>query len=112
MMLDKLTVEDFRPYLKQSFHVHYNDADFFEVQLIDVKDLGNVFGDEEDDLEDDAIVPLRKHPFSLMFRSPNAHEYLPQQIYSVTHEQMGTLEIFLVPVGPDRKGMRYQAIFT
>ena len=109
-MLDNLKVEDFRGYLKQNFRIQYSDADSLEVQLIDVKDLGDIFDDEDD--EDDEIVPLRKHPFSLMFRSPNMHEFLPQSIYPVIHEQMGTLEIFLVPVGPDRKGMRYQAIFS
>ena len=37
---------------------------------------------------------------------------LPQSIYEVVHDEMGVYEIFLVPVGPDGKGMVYEAIFT
>jgi len=28
------------------------------------------------------------------------------------HDELGAYEIFLVPVGPDGKGMVYEAIFT
>jgi hypothetical protein len=28
------------------------------------------------------------------------------------HAAIGTFELFLVPIGPDREGMRYEAIFT
>jgi hypothetical protein len=30
----------------------------------------------------------------------------------VRHAQLGAMEIFLVPIGPDEGGMRYEAIFT
>ena len=30
----------------------------------------------------------------------------------VAHHEMGTYEIFLVPIRPDEKGMVYEAIFT
>ena len=50
-------------------------------------------------------------PFSLVFRAP-PETMLPQQIFAVEHDDMGILEIFLVPIGPDHEGMRYEAIFT
>jgi len=28
------------------------------------------------------------------------------------HPGIGTFELFLVPIGPDEKGLRYEAIFT
>jgi hypothetical protein len=37
---------------------------------------------------------------------------LPQRIYRLEHEQMGPLELFIVPVGPDGDGLGYEAIFT
>jgi uncharacterized protein DUF6916 len=49
--------------------------------------------------------------FSLLFAAPRG-PWLPQAIYPVTHPVLGTLEIFLVPVGPLDGGNGYQAIFT
>ena len=33
-------------------------------------------------------------------------------MYRVEHEDIGSFEIFLVPIGPDEKGMKYEAVFT
>ncbi len=51
-------------------------------------------------------------PFSLIFRSPGERRHAPQQIYTVRHPELGEIEIFLVPIGPDERGMRYEAVFT
>lgn len=49
--------------------------------------------------------------FSAFFRGP-ADRYLRQQIYSLDHEQMGTFELFLVPLSRDETGYRYEAVFN
>jgi hypothetical protein len=49
--------------------------------------------------------------FSLLFRGPLV-PHCAQGIYSLQHEKMGELSLFLVPVGPDGEGMRYQAVFS
>jgi hypothetical protein len=49
--------------------------------------------------------------FSLLFVGPKGAS-LPQAIYPVKHPTLGTLEIFLVPIGPLSGGNGYQAIFT
>ena len=49
--------------------------------------------------------------FSLVFRGPVA-PILAQAIHTVGHVELGALEIFLVPIGPDAEGMVYEAIFT
>jgi hypothetical protein len=49
--------------------------------------------------------------FSLLFTAPSG-AWLPQAIYPVQHPTLGTMEIFLVPVGPESGGNGYQAIFT
>jgi hypothetical protein len=36
---------------------------------------------------------------------------LPQQIRRVEHPSLGSMEIFLVPIGPDASGMQYEAVF-
>jgi len=52
-----------------------------------------------------------RRPFSLIFRSPPAAP-LPQRIYRLQHEELGPLDLFLVPIGPDEAGMCYEAVFT
>ena len=53
----------------------------------------------------------REQPFSLLFRGP-LRPLLPQQITTLEHDTLGVLEIFIVPVGPDEYGQRYEAIFN
>ena len=50
-------------------------------------------------------------PFSLLFRGP-ASPVLPQKMYPMEHDRLGVLSIFVVPVGQDATGVRYEAIFN
>jgi hypothetical protein len=52
-----------------------------------------------------------RRQFSLVFRGP-AGPMLPQAIYRLDHAELGELELFLVPIGPDAEGMRYEAAFA
>jgi hypothetical protein len=49
--------------------------------------------------------------FSLLFVAP-AGPWQPQAIYLIQHPAFGTMEIFLVPVGPLQGGNGYQAVFA
>lgn len=49
--------------------------------------------------------------FSLLFVAPSG-SWLPQAIYPVTHPALGSIDIFLVPVGPVEGGNGYHAVFT
>jgi hypothetical protein len=55
----------------------------------------------------------RPEPFSLIFRGP-ADRPLDQGVHSLEHDQLGRIELLLVPIGPgaDGKGPYYQAIFN
>jgi len=99
-MLEKLRSADFAPYLNQRFDVHYGGAEPLGVELIEVTDLKSRGGN-----------PEHRPPFSIVFRGPK-DILLPQKIYRLEHEKMGTLEIFLVPIMPDKQGLRYEAIFA
>jgi hypothetical protein len=35
---------------------------------------------------------------------------LPQRIYRLQQAELGTVELFIVPLGPDERGIRYQAV--
>jgi hypothetical protein len=52
-----------------------------------------------------------RQQFALVFRGP-LEPALPQATYAVEHDELGRLEIFLVPIGPDGSGMRYEAVFA
>jgi hypothetical protein len=58
-------------------------------------------------------TPRTQHgrPFSLVFRGPLAPVAV-QRIYPLEHATLGLFEIFLVPIGPDERGLRYEAVFT
>ena len=49
--------------------------------------------------------------FSLVWRGPRDVR-LEQRIYSVRHPALPPLDLFLVCIGPDAEGMRYEAVFT
>ena len=49
--------------------------------------------------------------FSLIFRGPLAPR-LPQQIHKVEHDKLGAFDLFLVPIGPEKERMCYQAVFN
>jgi hypothetical protein len=49
--------------------------------------------------------------FSLLFAAPQG-PWLPQATYPLQHPALGTMEIFLVPIGPLQGGNGYQAVFA
>ena len=63
------------------------------------------------ELESVAGSPAAPRPFSLVFRGPR-ESFLPQRIYRVEHPALGSLEIFIVPIGLDASGYRYEAVFN
>ncbi len=53
-----------------------------------------------------------REPFSVLFDGP-LERVLPQRTWPLEHADLGRLEIFLVPLGPEGEAtMRYQAVFT
>jgi hypothetical protein len=50
-------------------------------------------------------------PFSLIFEGPRAPQ-LAQGTYEFAHPQVGTMPIFIVPIGLTEHGVQYQAIFS
>ena len=100
-MLDTLKRKDFAKHLKEKFQIQTDSPEPLTLKLVEVNKLGSKKKKGEGG----------RRPFSLIFRGP-AEPILSQQIYPLTHEAMGTLELFLVPVGQDKKGILYEALFT
>jgi hypothetical protein len=49
--------------------------------------------------------------FSLIFHGPPEPWY-PQGIMRLSHAELGEDDLFLVPLGPDELGMRYEAVIA
>jgi hypothetical protein len=50
-------------------------------------------------------------PFSVVLQAHDANNH-GQQIYQMSHSDLGDLSLFLVPIGPDENRMRYEAVFN
>lgn len=98
-MPDLLTIEDFKPFQGESFTTRMENMDPVTLTLIKVEPLGQ------------ETQPAGRIPFALLFRGPGKI-HLEQKIYRLAHGQKGRFDLFLVPVGPDRDGMLYEAIFN
>ena len=94
-MLDKLTAEDFQGWIGQSFKVEAG-PETLEMELLESSQLGQGTG---------------RQAFSVLFRGP-ADKALLQATYSVSGGDLDQTPLFLVPVGPDKEGMLYEAVFT
>ena len=93
--LDKLNAKIFSEQLRTKFKLQGNFNPPIVMELEEVKE-----GDTSPKIE----------LFSLFFRGPSS-PHLPQQIYSLEHDTMGTFEIFLTAVGTDQTGILYESVF-
>jgi hypothetical protein len=99
--LSRLTHADFAPYLHQKFRLDLGAVEPVELELVEVTAYGAV-----------GTPPgPGRQPFSLFFRGPLSLR-VPQHIYRVEHDEMGAIDLFLVPLGPDAEGMKFEAVFT
>lgn len=95
--LSSVTFEDFEACLGQSFEVKADTGEIIEFDLIEVKKRGTF------DPELDA-----RQAFSLLFRGPS-EPALGQAQYEITNAAFGGTSLFLVPCGPDKQGLLYDA---
>jgi hypothetical protein len=94
--LAALRIDDFTPHLEATFDMQTSGG-VVPLKLAKVEPVGD--------------SGRAGGAFSLLFVAPKG-PWLPQGIYPIGHQGLGTLEIFLVPIGPVPDGNGYQAIFT
>lgn len=101
-MLDAWAVNDFQPLVGSAFEVVLDNAETVSLTLVDVRALA-------------PATEQRRAPFSLLFHGP-AQPILAQQTLSLQHATLGTVSIFVVPLGLATNDSvthaRYEAIFT
>ncbi|HZH66817.1 MAG TPA: hypothetical protein VEY10_18150 [Flavisolibacter sp.] len=97
--LSLLHAEDFRPYLNQTMYIHFEVSVKLPAVLVSVTGLEN-------------HNRAKRQPFSIVFKTVQKSSYYGQAIYIIEHPDKGSMEIFLVPLGPDGDGMKYEAVFS
>jgi hypothetical protein len=93
--LDELTAEDFLAVKGEQFRL---TAAQLDLELAQVTQYSGGF------------PSTARPPFSVLFHGP-LQPVLPQAIYRLENEQLGGLELFIVPLGPEQGAMRYEAVF-
>lgn len=94
--LAALTIDDFRAVEGATFLLRWGE-DELPVVLEEVTALGRRRGERD--------------PFALLFRGTPG-QVLPQQVHRFSCDGFGDVEIFVVPVGADERGVAYEAVFT
>lgn len=97
-MLESFTPATFHPLRNSAFRIAAGGK---EVQLV----LAQV-----NELHEGHDASYRRQ-FSLLFHGPPTPVW-PQRTYQVSHPELGTFDLFLVPLGPEGEAMRYEAVFT
>lgn len=97
-MLDRLTIDDFSGRMGERFTATAGGTRTLNLTLTSADALQGPPG-------------AARMPFSLEFRD-DAQDHVPQQIVAMEHPELGAFDLFLVPLGPEAGGMRYEAIFT
>ena len=95
-MPEKLSKNSFSKSLNTSFRLHTDADENFEFELIELQDGYSTPGQEQ---------------FSIKFRGP-CNLDLPQKTYLMEHDHIGTFDLFIVPIGRDKTGSYYEAIFN
>jgi hypothetical protein len=94
--LEKFTAKIFSDHLHTRFKTQAAHVPPVELELSEIEER-----------ESSPRVEL----FFLRFRGPHAPQ-LPQQIYSLEHEKLGTFAIFLTAISADESGICYESVFN
>jgi len=96
--LESFTAETFAPHLGEVFRVLVDDGSELVTELVSVEPY-------------EERGAGRRMAFSLVFLGPS-EPLLPQRIYRFRHEELGAFDIFVVPIGRDEAGVRYESVFA
>lgn len=95
-MPEHFTIDMFSGDAGRKLLMHCGNGQSAELELVSVTDLGS---------------SPRQIQFSVVFLGPLTAP-IQQGVYRVEHDKLGDLDLFLVPIGRDKDGVRYEAIFN
>jgi hypothetical protein len=97
-MTESFTADTFAELTGDDFTVHLDTGERFQLRLAAAAPT--------------VLAPTDEPaPFSILFRGPTS-PILPEQSYAIEHPTLGRFDVFLVPLGSDDRGARYEAAFT
>jgi hypothetical protein len=94
------TEEEFRKNLNTPFRVQLDGTTPVDITLVDVESRPS-----------EANEQAGMERFSAFFSGP-PDSFLSQSTYHVVHPQMGEFDLFLVPLGKEAEGFRYEAVYN
>lgn len=105
-MLADFTLATFVDLVGTEFRVDFGGENELETTLVDARDLTHPSAPSSPERD-----PRHGNSFALHFRGLG-QPLLPQGTYHFTHDALGTFPLFIVPIGRDRSGTTYEAIFN
>jgi hypothetical protein len=99
-MDERMTEASFAKQLNTTFRVKVSAPKPIDLKLVQVKGYPGG-SNEQSGME----------RFSLIFNGPGDLQ-LPQRTFELEHEQLGSLDIFLVTVARNEQGFVYEAVFN
>ena len=97
MLLNKQTFDNIK---NKSFFINFEQEQLTPCELIEIKEVNSQTLDKG-----------QNTPFSLVFETKEdmVHQ---QDTYLVSNDELNETAMFLVPIGTDDNGVRYEAVFT
>jgi hypothetical protein len=99
-MSDFQTEADFAKNVNTNFRVELAESGPMDLKLVSVTPR-----------KVDPTEQAGMERFSAVFSGP-LDSFLPQQTYHMTHPEMGEFDVFLVAIGTEADGFRYEAVYN
>ena len=91
-----LTHEEFSRHLNTKFGIRLSDEQVIEAELAELSEL---------------LLSARQERFAIVFRASN-EVLIDQGLHRFEHNEMGTFNLFIVPIGRDERGTYYESVFN
>ncbi|MCF6319323.1 MAG: hypothetical protein L3J83_08605 [Proteobacteria bacterium] len=95
-----ISKQTFQNLQDKCFEIAFESDKLTTCQLIEVKDVNS-----------HTLKQGQSEPFSLVFET-QGDQVFEQNTYLAKNIEMDEFPLFLVPIGADKKGVRYEAVFT
>jgi hypothetical protein len=94
------TLHDFLPHVGETFRAVVDDEWEIHLRLSQAAPWPGV-----------AATEGARVPYTLLFHAP-AEANVGQRVVRLEHEGLAPVDLFIVPLGPDSSGMRYEAVIA
>jgi hypothetical protein len=95
-MASGLQHEEFVRHLNTEFRIRVGDTETISAKLTNVSEQ---------------LISSRQERFAVVFRTSN-EAFLGQGMRPFEHDQMGSFDLFIVPIERDDEGTFYEAVFN